>query len=491
MYLKKILRLTSTALFVGALGLVSTVGSVSTAQANNKLPEIGTAGITALSIDQERQYGAAFIKVARGSFPMVSDPVLQEYIAELGAKLISQADSVRFPFNFFLIKNDEINAAAFLGGYVKVHTGLFLYAESEAEFASVIAHEISHITQRHLARSLEAQAGNSQLTVAGLVGAVLLGIANPVAGIAMLQTTVAINAQSAINYTRANEFEADRIGIQVMVNAGYDPTAMSTFFGKLSEQYRFSSTPPQMLITHPLPTTRITEARDRAALYPNKYYPPSLDYQLAKARIQVRYGVLKPEEALQFFQHQLKTRTFKLKDAALYGQALALLQLNKNKQAKKIMVELAKAQPNNLFYLDTLTDIDLALKHNDEAIARLQKANNRYTNNPVTTINLAVALQQAKKYNQAKKLIRDYLRSNETDMIALSVYIDLLNKTDDKVIMYMQRANMAQLSANYPKALNELQSARTLATSSADIARIDAHMEQIELEKQEMQALQN
>ncbi|NQZ52046.1 MAG: M48 family peptidase, partial [Moritella sp.] len=244
-------------------------------------------------------------------------------------------------------------------------------------------------------------------------------------------------------------------------------------------------------ITHPLPTTRITEARDRAALYPNKYYPPSLDYQLAKARIQVRYGVLKPEEALQFFQHQLKTRTFKLKDAALYGQALALLQLDKNKQAKKIVVELAKTQPNNLFYLDTLTDIDLALKHNDEAIARLQKANTRYTNNPVTTINLAVALQQAKKYNQAKKLIRDYLRSNETDMIALSVYIDLLNKTDDKVIMYMQRANMAQLSANYPKALNELQSARTLATSSADIARIDAHMEQIELEKQEMQALQN
>ena len=485
MPLKKILRLTSAALLFGTLSLVSSV------QATNKLPEIGTAGVTALSIDQERLYGAAFIKVARGSFPMVSDPVLQEYIAELGAKLINQTDSVRFPFNFFLIKDDEINAAAFLGGYVKVHTGLFLYAENESEFASVIAHEISHITQRHLARSLEAQAGNSQLTVAGLVGAVLLGIANPVAGIAMLQTTVAINAQSAINYTRANEFEADRIGIQVLANAGYDPAAMSTFFGKLSAQYRFSSKPPQMLITHPLPTTRITEARDRAALYPNRYYPPSLDYQLAKARIQVRYGTLKPKEALQFFQHQLKTRNFKLKDAALYGQALALLQLDKNVEAKKIVVELAKTQPNNLFYLDTLTDIDLALKHNDEAIARLQKANNRYTNNPVTTINLAVALQQAKQYDQAKKLIRHYLRDNETDMIALSIYIDLLRRTDDKMKMYVQRANLAQLKANYPKALNELQSARTLATSSADIARIDAHMEQVELEKQEMQALQN
>jgi len=485
MYLKKISRITSTALFIGALGLVSSV------QATNKLPEIGTAGVTALSIDQERQYGAAFIKVARGSFPMINDPVLQEYITELGAKLISQTDSVRFPFTFFLIKNDEINAAAFLGGYVKVHTGLFLYADNESELASVIAHEISHITQRHLARSLEAQASNSQLTVAGLVGAVLLGIANPVAGIAMLQTTVAINAQSSINYTRANEFEADRIGIQVMAKAGFDPTAMSTFFGKLAAQYRFSSKPPQMLITHPLPTTRITEARDRAALYPHRYYPPSLDYQLAKARIEVRYGILKPEQALLFFDHQLKTKQFILKEAALYGRALALIQLGQNAEAKKIVLELANKQPNNLFYLDTLTDIDLALKNNDEAIARLQKANNKYINNPVTTINLAVALQQAKKYDQAQQLIRHYLRNNETDMVALSIYIDLLNQTNDKVEMYSQRAYMAQLKANYPKALNELQSARTLATSSADIARIDAHMEQVELEKQQMQAMQN
>ncbi|MFT5879482.1 MAG: putative Zn-dependent protease [Moritella sp.] len=485
MSFKKILRFTSSALFVSALGLVSS------AQATNELPEIGTAGVTALSIEQERLYGNAFIKVARGSFPMISDPVLKEYLSDLGGKLISQTDSVRFPFHFFLIKNDEINAAAFLGGYVKVHTGLFLYAENESEFASVLAHEISHITQRHLARSLEAQASNTQLTVAGLIGAVLLGIANPAAGIAMLQTTVAINAQSSINYTRANEFEADRIGIQVLANAGYDPAAMSSFFGKLAEQYRFSSTPPQMLITHPLPMIRVTEARDRATLYPNRYYQPSLDFQLAKARIQVRYGTLEPKQALRYFEHQLKSKKFALKDAALYGKALALLQLEKNNQAKSILTELAKTAPNNLFYLDSLTDVDLALKNTQQAVSRLKKANKAYAGNQVVTLNLAIALQQAKEYTEATQLVRGYLQHNETDTTAISIYIDLLKVSGDKVNMYIQRAEMALLMANYPKALNELQSARTLAISAPDIARIDAHMVQAEIDQREMQALQD
>ena len=485
MYFKKLLRVTVSALIVASLGHVSTV------QATNKLPEIGTAGVTALSIEQERLYGNAFIKVARGSFPIVNDPVLAEYLSDLGGKLLSQTDSVRFPFYFFLVKDDEINAAAFLGGYVKVHTGLFLYADSESEFASVLAHEISHITQRHLARSLEAQASNTQLTVAGLLGAVLLGIANPVAGIAMLQTTVAMNAQSSINYTRTNEFEADRIGIQVLANAGYDPAAMSTFFGKLADQYRYSTTPPQMLITHPLPTTRVSEARDRATLYPPRFYPPSLNYQLAKARIEVRYGTLQPQAALQYFQGQLKQQDYKLKDAALYGQALALLQLNKHSEAKAILVQLANRAPHNLFYLDSLTDADLALGNNKQAIKRLQQAQQWHGDNQVVSINLAVALQQDKQYDQAIQLIRGYVQQHETDTTALSVYIDLLSQSGDNVNMYIQRANMALLSANYPRALNALQSARTLATSNADIARIDAHMQQAEQQQREMQALQN
>lgn len=471
--------------------LLSLLPMMPNALATNKLPEIGTAGVTALSIQQEQQYGAAFIKVARASFPMVNDPVLSEYITDLGGKLVGQADSVRFPFHFFLIRNNEINAAAFLGGYVKVHTGLFLNAQTESEFASVLAHEISHITQRHLARSLEAQAGNNKLTMAGIVGAVLLGIANPVAGIAALQTTVAINAQSSINYTRQNEFEADRIGIQVMANAGYNPADMANFFGKLAEQYRYSSKVPQMLITHPLPTTRVAEARDRATQYPQRHYQSSLNYQLAKARIQVRYGTFKAEDSLQYFQDQIKKKQYVVADAAWYGKALALIQLDKAEQAKTILTKLITKTPDNLFYLDSLTDADLALKKPQQAIERLEQASLTYTDDAVITLNLTVSLQQAKRYPEAVKLIRSFVEQHEQNIAAIELYIGLLEKTGDEVNMYIQRANLALLKADYPRANNALQSARTLAISPLAVARIDALIKRSKDAEQRMQALQN
>ena len=128
---------------------------------------------------------------------------------------------VRFPFSFFLIKDDSINAAAFLGGRVKIHTGLFLYADNESELASVLAHEITHVTQRHIARYMEAQAQQTPLTIAGMVGSIALAMINPTAGVAALQTTMGLQIQSAINYTRDNEYEADRIGMQLLYDAGF------------------------------------------------------------------------------------------------------------------------------------------------------------------------------------------------------------------------------------------------------------------------------
>lgn len=134
--------------------------------AESQLPDIGTAGVSALSVEQEVLYGKAFMRFARASLPMIDDPVLNEYINDLGLRLVSQANSVRFPFTFFLVKDDSINAAAFLGGRVKIHSGLFLHAENESELAGVLAHEISHVTQRHIARYMEDQAKSAPLSIA-------------------------------------------------------------------------------------------------------------------------------------------------------------------------------------------------------------------------------------------------------------------------------------------------------------------------------------
>ena len=244
----------SKSVIAGALSFILCTSSPM-GYANNDLPDLGTAAVNTFSLEKETEFGDAYMRVIRGSAPMVNDPVLNQYLTELGNKLVAHATGVKTPFYFFLLRNDEINAFAFFGGHVGVHTGLFLNADTESELASVLGHEITHVTQRHLARSLEAQQKSSPATIAGLLGAILLTIASPQAGMAALATTQALATQSKINYTRLHEKEADRIGMQIMVDAGFDPNGAADFFGKLASRYRFTTKPAFQDHSFPIETT--------------------------------------------------------------------------------------------------------------------------------------------------------------------------------------------------------------------------------------------
>ena len=213
-------------------------------QNRNKLPEIGMAGLSTLSIDKERLIGHAMMRHLRASQPVINDPVLNEYINDLGNKLVKNPDGVNYTFEFFFINSTELNAFAFFGGHVGVHGGLLTTAETESELASVIAHEISHVTQRHLARRMEAQRRSSPLTMAGMITGVLLSLVNPTLGMATLSTSMAASQQMGINYTRGNEKEADRVGIALLANSGFNPMGAPNFFNKMAEKYRYKSKPP-------------------------------------------------------------------------------------------------------------------------------------------------------------------------------------------------------------------------------------------------------
>jgi len=457
--------------------------------ANNQLPEIGTAGASALSIDKEVIYGNAYMRIIRASSKMTNDPVLSEYVSELGNHLVAKADQVRTPFNFFLVTDNEINAAAFLGGYVKIHTGLFLYADTESEFASVIAHEIAHVTQRHIARSIENQAAAQNLSMAGMLGSLLLGIANPVAGIAALQATMAAGIQNSINYTRANEFEADRIGLRTLAEAGYDPSGMGSFFGKLSEKYRYASKPPQMLITHPLPDTRVSEARARANRYPHRFIAPSLSFQMAKARIIVRHGTMSPSEALAHYEQVLERKQYRIKEAAEYGKALALFALARYPEAKTIIDALATTHPDNLFIIDTLTDIDIAMKNYDAAIQRLSAAQTRYTNNQVIVLNLAYALSEKGQFSESAKLLDRYLRDKPNDALAWGQLSKTQRRLNNVAASHVAQAEYLSLHSDYRRAIDELHSAYNLTENKLEQARIQARIEQFKQAEQELESL--
>ena len=192
-----------------------TLGSILPAFADtaDTLPDMGTSAGSTLSIGQEMQMGDYYVRQLRGSAPLINDPLLVQYINGLGMRLVAHANSVRTPFHFYLINNDQINAFAFFGGNVVLHSALFRYSDNESELASVMAHEISHVTQRHLARAMEDQKRNAPLTWVGALGSILLAMASPQAGMAALTGTLAGSQQGLISFTRQNEEEADRIGM--------------------------------------------------------------------------------------------------------------------------------------------------------------------------------------------------------------------------------------------------------------------------------------
>jgi predicted Zn-dependent protease len=427
----------------------------------NKLPEIGISGFSVLSLEKERQIGQAMMRQLRASQPLVQDPVLIEYINHLGNQLVKNAQDINYAFDFFLINNNELNAFAFFGGHVGIHTGLLTTADNESELASVIAHEISHVTQRHLARRLESQSRSQSLTMAGMVSGILLALVNPTVGMAALSASMAASQQASINYTRGNEKEADRVGIALLANSNFDPQGAPSFFSKMSEKYRYVSKPPAMLLTHPLPESRIADARQRAHNFPIRHLAPSLQFELAKARIQARYQG-NSKDNITYFQQQLKKKVYTLKAAAEYGLAVSYFENKQYKPAKEILESLQQEDKHNLFYIDVLTDVYLALNENDKALTMLSNLALYMPYNQVISLNYSNALLESENYEKAATVLQDFLLVNPDNFIAYDILTSVYRKQKKLGLMHTAKAEVFALLGAYDKAVDELQTSYNL-----------------------------
>ena len=253
--------------FIVFIGLTLQVTYL-TAQENN-LPDMGSPADAVLSKTEEAKIGRAIMQQIRASGTFVEDPQVNEYINEIGHRLSAQANSGEYKFSFFVINDNSINAFALPGGYIGVHTGLLLATRNEDELASVLAHEIAHVTQRHIARAVHAGQRQSILSTAIMLGAIIAGAAG--AGSDAVQGAMAVaqgaQAQQQINFTRTNEYEADRIGISALAQAGFNPHGMASFFEVISKKTALSvSRIPEFLKTHPISSARISEARNTSQL---------------------------------------------------------------------------------------------------------------------------------------------------------------------------------------------------------------------------------
>ena len=407
------------------------------------IPQIGTAGVKALSISQERNFGDYFMRKARGQGMLGYDPVLNEYINGVGKKLVMHAPNVQFPFEFFLSSDPSLNASAFLGGKVQVNAGLFHYTNTEDEFASVLAHEIAHVTQRHIARFIEENSVNSKVGIAGMIGAIALAVLNPAVGMAALTSTVGLMQQGNINYTRDNEYEADRIGVSTLSNAGYNPMAMSDLFRKLYNSQSKINSAYTMLIDHPLSEIRVAEAYNRAKLLPKKKSSTNPDFMLAKARVDVRY--------MNFNLNDLKNRLLSTPNINSYYKNYALsLIFYKEKDFAKAREYAAKiGLPGNDFVVDLLTDIDLESHNFNSAIARLKNIYGAKPYDSAIAVNLANAYIKSGQGENASSILKKYLDRNPTDVHANDLLIEAYKLRNDKCDAYQVSSHSAVLRGNY------------------------------------------
>lgn len=371
------------------------------------LPDIGTTAGSTLSINQELQMGDFYVRELRKSAPLIDDPLLTQYINQLGQRLVSHAWSVKTPFHFFLIKNDKLNAFAFFGGNVVLHSALFRYSSTESQLASVMAHEISHVTQRHLARTMADQQRSAPLTWVGALGSILLAMANPEAGMAALTGTLAGSQQNIISFTQDNEREADRIGLQVLKRAGFNPQAMPDFLQKLADQTRYSSMPPEILLTHPLPDSRLADARNRADQMPRHVVESSQEFYFAQVRAMTMYSSSRQINTLQDLLDRYRKGNQRQQLAVKYAEAIQFLNAKSYTNAARIIEPLLAKDPNNIWYLDLMTDIDIGLKRPQAIIPLLQVAN-QDEQNPVLSLNLANAYFEAGNAAAATKLLNRY-----------------------------------------------------------------------------------
>ena len=420
-------RLIKAAFVISSIFFSSSVSSLDIDQIN--LPEMGDSSGTLISPVEEQELGAAFFRSLHARVKINQDVEIQQYIQSIGNRLVASSDLPANPFHFFVVVDNQINAFAGPGGYIGINSGLILLTEAESELASVMAHEVAHVTQRHLYRAFEAASKLSIPTAAATLAALLIGSQSPALGQAALIAIQAGSVQFQIDFTRDNEKEADRVGMQTLAKSSFNPRSMPVFFERLQQSSRYLGRDiPEFLRTHPVSASRISDTRGRANKYDYKQYSDSQNYLLARAKLRV-FSITDKNVALQYFKVRAKQGVKNQQAVARYGIALVYQQQRKYSKAEKIFKKLSKEYPNQSQYVYAEAKTALDAQHYKTALRLLEKARNRFPNNNAIKIEYISTLLK----NNQPELAKSILQSLGNDLKTQVWYYELLSRSYAKL----------------------------------------------------------
>lgn len=419
------------------------------------LPELGDVSATAISPADEYRLGESIMREIRSDPAYYDDPEVADYVNSLGNRLLARSDASRQDFEFFVVRDPQINAFAMPGGFIGLHTGLILAAQSESEVAGVVAHEIAHVTQRHIARMINQQNQSQLMSIAALAVAILAARSNSQIGEAAMAFGQAGVMQSQLNFSRDNEREADRVGLQLLEEGGFDPRGMAIFFERLQRATRiYEGGAPSYLRTHPLTFERIADIQNRIDNLPYRQVPDGLDFQLIRAKLRAESDT--PREAVAFFETSLAERKFLSETASRYGLVASLMRTRDFGRAQK-EIETLRKTPSPIIENLACRLADAAGRTAD-ALRCYQDALRSYPGS------------RALFYGNAEQL----LRSGQADAALKQVGARIVARPDDARLYAIQAQAYAVLG-------NRLMQHRSQGEAYARSGRIGAAIEQMQI----------
>jgi predicted Zn-dependent protease len=455
------------------------------------LPELGgDGGGSLISDQQEYQLGRAWLMSFRAQVPAVYDPLSQVYVEQLLYKLATHSELRNPRLEVIIVKNTSLNAFAVPGGVVGVHSGLFNFSNNEDELASVLGHELAHLSQRHFQRGVEQQQRSSIPTMAGmLAGLVLAASGSGDAGMAAITATQAAALQNRLRYSRENEQEADRIGMETLNKAGYDPNAMATMFGGMQRTMRYSGNrPPEFLLTHPLTENRISDARTRAMQYQRGMHTDSLDFQLIKLRLDL-LNSRNSFEAIKRYEAALKKNP-RNAEAYHYALTLAYTDSKQLEKAKQHLSLLLKQDSTRIHYILADVDIDIAEKAYSRALPKLKTQLKINTGNHPLSMAYADVLLKSGQAKAAEDILKAQSKARPNDPHVWYQLAETYGLSGNIIGVHQARAEFFVLTGNLEKAQKQLSYALPLVSNDKITnARIRRRMEEIENLKEQLNSL--
>ena len=427
------------------------------------LPNLGDRVSGVISLEQERLLGQSFLEQVYAQAPLINDPIIQEYTELLIYKLSETSQVKDRQFTIVLIDEKSLNAFAAPGGVIGVNGGLFLNAGNEAQLASVLGHELAHLSQRHFARNVLRGRDTNLASSLVMVSAIALAIIsnNPtafIAGPAALQ-------QQQLRYSRIFEREADRYGFNNLIAAGYDPAGMGQMFENMAKVRKLSGdNPPEFLLTHPVTSSRVSDAfnaADQIDFTGGK--KNTINFEFIKGRLKVKYNSLSPQAAVRYFaKAQIDDPTNENK----YAFIKALQSNGQTEKALEILNEMLKKYPKNLILNITKSEILLSGQKIIEARDNIEQVLNISPGNYPASIVKAKILSSKKEFIQAEEILRDLLIVKNRDP-NLWMELSEVQRAGKNIVGYhLSRGEYYTLIGDFDNALNQFQFALSLSGNS-------------------------